>query len=179
MESFGLMSGGGLKDGWSYLMPNDEIMLYEEVDKSFADELDDHVKEQMDAMKRLYLKGQDNGRIVISKETKELDDKDSQGSMAASPHVIFFVKRGLQVVGCLTLDEESGLIFDMVLRPSAISAGIELLSATIKHAKVGGSNIYVRMNTKEDQTLFEEAGFIPVETKEESAESNLLEYKFV
>ena len=167
-----------MKDGWSYLMPTDEIMLYEEVDKSFADELDDHVKEQMDALKRLYLKGPDR-RIVGIKGKKELDGTQSKENATAS-HVIFFVKRGFQVVGCLTLDEESGLVFDMVLRPSALrSAGMELISATLEHARVGGSNVYIRRNSKQDQTLLEEVGFLRVETEEESAEGDLFEYKFI
>lgn len=51
-----LKTGGSLKDGWSFLVPDDSHFLEDEVRVAFADELDDHVREQTQALKDLYLK---------------------------------------------------------------------------------------------------------------------------
>ncbi len=55
LDDIELKTGGSLKDGLSYLMPQDEMFLYNEVTCSCADELDEHVKEQTLALKNMYL----------------------------------------------------------------------------------------------------------------------------
>lgn len=50
-----LKTGGSLKDGWSFLVPDDTHFLEQEVRVAFADELDEHLREQTEALRDLYL----------------------------------------------------------------------------------------------------------------------------
>lgn len=59
-----LKTGGSLKDGWSFLVPDDTHFLEQEVRVAFADELDEHLREQTEALKDLYL----NKRQSISSQ---------------------------------------------------------------------------------------------------------------
>jgi hypothetical protein len=99
-----LRSGGSLKDGWSYVMPQDEVVnLNAEVTVAFVDEeLDPHVAEQAQALKALYLSsksepiqfpmnaasleslvdstainnsGTSNGGLVVEADESERDDE--------------------------------------------------------------------------------------------------------
>jgi broad specificity phosphatase PhoE len=67
-----LKTGGSLKDGWSFLVPDDTHFLEEEVRVAFADELDDHVREQTEALKDLYLNKRQSSsqQQIIGKEGK-------------------------------------------------------------------------------------------------------------
>jgi phosphohistidine phosphatase SixA len=57
-----LLSGGSLKDGWSYLMPS---ILEAEVSMAFSDdELEDHVLEQRNALKALYLSSTESEALL-------------------------------------------------------------------------------------------------------------------
>lgn len=55
-DDLALKSGGGLKDGWSYLMPHDHTLSRTEIINFVDDEMDDHIKEQTEAMKSLYIR---------------------------------------------------------------------------------------------------------------------------
>ena len=88
------------------------FILDQEVGIAYADEeLDDYVKEQTKALRALYLKDSEYTDAVVATglSVEELDDK----------FVTFFVKRGLQVVGCAKYEEASGkiMMWSFDLRP--------------------------------------------------------------
>jgi broad specificity phosphatase PhoE len=150
-----LFTGGSLKDGWAYLMPQDKILLYQEVASAFNDELDEYVKEQTMALRNLYLerrggsflmryddddKDKDDDKGVIKDDEKsEVDDRDKEASK--DDEMTFFIQRGLQVVACVTYNNESNMMKDMVVRPSAKKNGNlqqELVDAVVNHVKKEG-----------------------------------------
>jgi broad specificity phosphatase PhoE/ribosomal protein S18 acetylase RimI-like enzyme len=158
-----LRGGGYLKDGWSYLMPSDQFILDQEVGIAYADEeLDDHVKEQTEALRALYLKDSVARDAIVATglSVEELEGKS----------VSFFVKRGLQVVGCAKYDEATGKMTDVVIRPSAkdTMVGEALVSAVRSHArKIGRSgSLYVKPTSGQSKTFFEDLGFEEVEGEE-------------
>jgi ribosomal protein S18 acetylase RimI-like enzyme len=75
------------------------------------------------------------------------------------------VKRGLQVVGCASLDEETGRLSDVVVRPSARSdshVGQSLIDAVKNHARHSrkfDKIIVEPSNTSEGVAFFEKMGF--------------------
>jgi ribosomal protein S18 acetylase RimI-like enzyme len=166
-EYSNLRSGGSLKDGWSYLMPTDaHIVLNQEVAVAFSDEqIDDHVKEQTEALRALYLPGGGNtsGAVLAGSglSVEELgEDDDSQNSGAT---ISFFVKRGLQVVGYAKYNENTGKITEAIVRPSARNSkvGETLLRAIRSHSqKLGRSgSLYMTPTTAEDKKFFKGLGF--------------------
>jgi len=156
-----LRTGGSLKDGWTYLMPTDELLQDNQVVAMHFDDdeqVDDFVKEQTQAMKALYL-GSSTSRTTnnttqtshspsptaVSNLCVEEDDDDGELVDARrKKKVSFFVKRGQQVVGCATYDEVTGHLSQVVVRPSVAQntqVGDALLGAVRKHArKVGRSD---------------------------------------
>jgi hypothetical protein len=189
-----LKTGGYLKDGWSYLMPQDKILLYQEVTSAFADELDDHVKEQTDALKNLYLSRKGNGSFLLRKDSSSTpkvvqegagesegtgegkgegtseastdNNKEDKDINTVTNEMTFVIQRGLQVVGCVTYDDEKSLISDMVVRPSAKDGNPqkELISAVIAHAKEKGkTEVYVECNT---EGMYQVLGFVSHESKD-------------
>lgn len=170
-----LRTGGSLKDGWSYLVPNDEIILDIEVSVAFSDEvLDEHVKEQKEALKALYLSSQDAERLSPQKNLSVEEDAPpgaaaNNESGTADGDVHFVVRRGLQVVGVATYAERSGHLYDVAVRPSARNEVAETLLKSVKdHAKrIGRSgSLLVRPRSQEGRGLFQQLGF-----KEKEAES--------
>ena len=157
-----LRGGGYLKDGWSYLMPSDQLLLDQEVGIAYVDgEIDDHVKEQTEALRALYLKSSAGEAIVGADLSVEALDGKS---------VSFFVKRGMQVVGCAKYDEASGKMLEVVIRPSARNSkvGEALISAVRSHArKIGRSgSLYVKPTSGASKSFFEDLGFEDVEGNE-------------
>jgi len=73
------------------------------------------------------------------------------------------VKRGLQVVGCATLDEKTGRLSDVVVRPSARRShvGRSLIDAVKNHAIKSKKfdKIVVEPDTSESKAFFEKMGF--------------------
>ena len=138
------ITGGGLKDGWSYLMPTDGS-LDSEVSIAYADEVQPHVEEQTEALKSLYLSRKKNSR-------------DGRGK-----DLTVVVKQGLQVVGCASLDEQSGRVSDVVVRPSArrSQVGKSLIEAVRQHAEEAGiSTLTTKPDTAESELFFEKLGFV-------------------
>ncbi len=166
-----LKTGGSLKDGWSYLMPSDKVLLYEEVTAAFEDELDGHVKEQTNALKNLYLERRGSGSFLIRKDSRNISlDNTSNQTLAVSHHenkdddnvnaMTFFIQRGLQIAACVTYNTETSLLSDMVVRPSAMNGNIEktLIDAVICHAKKEGkTEIFIEESSCDD--LCKELGF--------------------
>lgn len=147
-----------MKDGWSYLVPNDDVVLESEVSIGFSDEpLDEHVREQKEALKSLYLSSLDSHQFHAHKGlTVSEEGNDTR-------NVHFIVKRGMQVMGVATYCEATGHLFDVAVRPSAQKDVAEtLLEAGIDHAKKegrpGGSLTVKARNTSGTQ-LFQQMGF--------------------
>ena len=160
-----LLSGGSLKDGWSFLVP--EHPLHSEVKVHFDDEMDEHVREQAQALRALYMKSEDiTDDIDPSLSVEEQQDSRKQASSSSESKKHFIIHRGLQVVGCATLSEDSGIVSDVAIRPSAGPHVMESLMQAIKKHKqnVGRSgSILVFPRAGESKALFEEMGFKEVE----------------
>lgn len=157
-DEYGTLRGGGsLKDGWSYIVPSDELFLDSEVAVAYADEeLDDHVKEQTRALKALYLPRKSSDLAARGLDVEEQVENEGK-------EVTFFVKRGLQVVGCANYNEETGTISEIVLRPSARNSDVggSLVDAVRSHArKLGRSgSLLVQPSTMENKVFLEQLGF--------------------
>lgn len=164
-----LRTGGSLKDGWSFLVPPDAFVLDAEVSVGFADELENHVKEQTEALKSLYLSGGTNENVTIGASSKLSVEKvngskDDDGGGAGHAAVCIVVKRGLQVAGCAWYDETTGRISDLVVRPSAreSNVGEALVEAVRAHArklKRSGSILVQPKNLENREFLVGELGF--------------------
>ena len=180
-----LKTGGSLKDGWSYLMPQDKILLYEEVTCAFADEMDGYVKEQTDALKNLYLSKKGRGSFLMRMDSTNIGgdggsggtNNDTAGKNSGN-EMTFFIQRGLQVVGCVTYDDDTSFMSDLVVRPSAKDGNPEkeLVGAVIVHAKkVGKGEILVECNDHGGLDLmYKELGFIPCDSKDEGCISSMM-----
>jgi broad specificity phosphatase PhoE len=184
-----LRSGGSLKDGWSYLVPN--LSLDAEVSVAFCDEddLEDHVKEQAQALKALYLSSRDSRSLGRADSQRSVSPSEN-GSLSSSsqpPHASpsvsdvetagrdsvkhFIVKRGMQVVGVAAYSDRTGLVTDVAVRPSAGKhVGMALFDAVKSHSrKLGRSgSLLVFPRSRQSKALFEELGF--VEMSEAGAE---------
>jgi ribosomal protein S18 acetylase RimI-like enzyme len=133
----------------------DAQRLDQEVGIAYADEqVDDYVKEQTKALRGLYLKDSEYTDAIVATglSVEELDDK----------FVTFFVKFGLQVVGCAKYEEASGKIMDVVIRPSARDAkvGEALISAVRSYVRKKGRSglLYVKPTSGESKQFFEALG---------------------
>mmetsp|Transcript_13278 Transcript_13278/g.27528 ORF Transcript_13278/g.27528 Transcript_13278/m.27528 type:complete len:520 (-) Transcript_13278:2538-4097(-) len=161
-----LRTGGSLKDGWSYIIPNEP--LNSEVKVAFDDEeLDDHVKEQTQALKALYLKSES----ISTKQDPSLEVEEQQESKRSPSSPTkgvkhFIVHRGLQVVGCATYSEDTGVVSDVALRPSAGPNVMETLMQAVKSHKrtIGRSgSLLVFPRAGENKDIFKGMGFTEVE----------------
>ncbi|KAL3816295.1 hypothetical protein ACHAXA_008103 [Cyclostephanos tholiformis] len=140
------ITGGSLKDGWSYLMPGDGC-LDSEVSVAFSDEVAPHVHEQTEALRSLYL------------SSKKSEKKDNAST-------IIVVKQGLQVIGCASLNEKTGRLSDVVVKPSArrSQVGSSLIEAVKNHAKASNiEKIVAQPDTAEGKELFAKMGFSVVD----------------
>eukprot|EP00581_Thalassiosira_minuscula_P007347 CAMPEP_0183703546 /NCGR_PEP_ID=MMETSP0737-20130205/1248_1 /TAXON_ID=385413 /ORGANISM="Thalassiosira miniscula, Strain CCMP1093" /LENGTH=510 /DNA_ID=CAMNT_0025930317 /DNA_START=65 /DNA_END=1597 /DNA_ORIENTATION=- len=146
------ITGGSLKDGWSYVMPYDGS-LDAEVSIAFSDEVQPHVQEQTEALRSLYLP---------NKESASNDNETNKSSNDNGTELTVMVKRGLQVVGCASLNEKTGRLSDVVVRPSAqrSQVGRSLIDAVKKHAKQANiGKIVTQPNTPDQKEFFEKMGF--------------------
>jgi len=176
-EYSALRTGGGLKDGWAYLMPDAQILLNTEVSVAFLDEMDDHVREQTEALKALYLSSEKsqqlhpNKNFLVEEEAtrtrrdKASSDVDgSSSSLLSKPdNIHFVVQHGLQVVGVATYSESTGQVFDVAVRPSAGETTVAetLLDAVKEHARKSGrsGSLLVRPRSMESMKMFQGLGF--------------------
>ena len=143
-DGMNYMTGGSLKDGWTYLMPTDGA-LDSEVSIAFSDEVQPHVQEQTEALRSLYL-----------------DSQTDESNSDTGNEISIVVKRGLQVVGCATLDKKTGRLRDLVVRPSArrSQVGKSLIEAVKEHAKKADlDKIVAAPNTSEGEQFFTKMGF--------------------
>mmetsp|Transcript_8681 Transcript_8681/g.12796 ORF Transcript_8681/g.12796 Transcript_8681/m.12796 type:complete len:521 (+) Transcript_8681:30-1592(+) len=175
-DGFFLKTGGSLKDGWSYLVPGDEFTLDAEVSVAFSDEVEEHEREQTEALKSLYLSGTSDAaprrRSSLLLECLDGVELDGDGEITATGEEegskkTFIAKRGLQVVGCATYYPETGRISDVVVRPSAKGCGVgkSLVGAIKSHAKKLGrsGSLYVEPHTEESHAFFHKIGFVQQE----------------
>ena len=180
-----LRTGGSLKDGWSYLVPSDEVLLNAEVSVAFSDEdLEEHIREQAAALKALYLSSERSDLLPRPSDQSLSVEDDSNtadaAAAAARKHATqkdnvdetvkhFIVKRGLQVVGVATYSEHTGQLTDVAVRPSAGKEVSEALFAAVKeHSKRLGrsGSLLVKPRCDESKRLFQELGFEEVEGSE-------------
>lgn len=164
LQNFSLLTGGGLKDGWSYLVPRDDIMLYEEITSKFADEHEKHIQEQIEALRNLYVDDEESGTHLRRRGSsmKEIETTQKQNELDSdSTEMIFVVKRGLQVAGSIAFDESTGFLSHLAVRPTAKNAQVEskLIKAVKDHAvKMGIQELFVSFTDK-TQKIYEEEGF--------------------
>ncbi len=163
-----LRTGGSLKDGWSFIVPPDAFVLDAEVSIGFQDELEQHVKEQTEALKSLYLGGTSEKDGSSAAAAGELSVEEVDGKEGGHPAVCIVVKRGLQVAGCAWYDESTGRISDLVVRPSARESqvGEALINAVRAHArklKRSGSILVQPRNLENKEFLVGELGFQEVD----------------
>jgi len=167
-----LKTGGGLRDGWSYLMPRNKHFLHEEVSKLFSHELDGYLKEQTDALKNLYSPNSNYlaKRLTSTSQTVEKDIDAPSNSDKSGCEMIFLVKRGMQVVACTAYNDETGVLSDLVVRPSAKDGNCQkaLVDAALTHAKLSGKEkIFVRVETDDCTYSFKQLGFHPLEVSQD------------
>lgn len=152
------ITGGSLKDGWSYLMPSDGC-LDSEVSIAFSDEVQPNVQEQTEALRSLYLTKK--ASTASNNDTDDDDDDDEAGT-----ELTIVVKRGLQVVGCAQLNDKTGRLSDVVVRPSArrSQVGRSLIDAVKNHAKKTNiGKIVAQPDTLDSKVFFEKMGFSTVD----------------
>jgi hypothetical protein len=180
-----LLTGGSLKDGWSFLMPHDHDDN-PRVTVVFSDqELDGAVVEQKAALKALYLSshttigngedgtkkgnsiGEDgtngNGNNTDNYSVEESDNGDESSSSSSNKMIHHFVVRqGFQVVGVATYAADTGRVFDVAVRPSASQNATSLLfNAGKDYAKRHGrsGSLRVQPRTETGRRMFEAVGF--------------------
>jgi hypothetical protein len=170
-----MRTGGSLKDGWSYLMPNDEFILDVEVSVAFSDELEGHVREQTEALKALYLSSKETEKLSADSSLSVEEKVDSNPGRQKQ----FIVKHGLQVVGVATYCEETGNLTDVAVRPSAGKKASETLFNAVKEhsRKIGRSaSLLIMPRSIESMKLFESLGFLEV-NDDKKGKTSAMEYK--
>lgn len=182
LDSPELLSGGSLKDGWSYIVPTDNVIYQNvEVNVAFADEMSDHVREQTHALRALYLSSNSIGDTAAAAKSPTATDtaltvkqeedgetvEDAAGSTPARDKH-FVVQRGHQVVAVATYSEATGVVTDVAVQPGATGAREALLQAVQEHArklKRTGSLI-MHPRTAADEDALVKAGFQTVQDEE-------------
>eukprot|EP00816_Leptocylindrus_hargravesii_P008561 CAMPEP_0196819786 /NCGR_PEP_ID=MMETSP1362-20130617/72103_1 /TAXON_ID=163516 /ORGANISM="Leptocylindrus danicus, Strain CCMP1856" /LENGTH=497 /DNA_ID=CAMNT_0042198383 /DNA_START=90 /DNA_END=1583 /DNA_ORIENTATION=+ len=179
-NSAAMKTGGGLKDGWSYIVPEDHHVLQRGiVTEHFADELDDHVYDQVEALKSLYLSNA--RRKLLMKESSDLTEnvETEASNGGSSDEVSFVARRGLQVVGCATYEKNTGRLMDVVVRPSArrSKVGGSLVESvkTFVQKNCDGKRIVVDPLDAASRSFFENLGFRS-NSADGGGETGLLEY---
>jgi phosphohistidine phosphatase SixA len=155
-----LRTGGSLKDGWSYLMPNDEFLLDAEVSVAFLDELEDHVVEQATALKALYLSSDASAQLQADDGLSVEEEEDAGNKQRHIKH--FIVKHGLQVVAVASYSELTGRLTDVAVRPSAGTQASETLVDAVKQysKKFGRSgSLLITPRSGVSKAQFEALGF--------------------
>jgi len=166
-------------------MPDDKFVLDAEVAIAFSDEIEGHLREQADALRRLYGRKEDSSTdregTKLEKTTGETEDEAASTTSSRGGEVTLVVKRGLQVVGCASFHEETGRISDVVVRPSArrSQVGRTLVDSAREHAKkVGADRLVAEPDTDEARAFFEKLGFESVEAEDgDAADGRRMEAK--
>ena len=163
-HSAAMKTGGGLRDGWSYIVPEDHHVLQRGVvTEHFADELDDHVYDQVEALKSLYLSNTRQKRLIKGNSDLIGNVETEASNNGSSDEVSFVARRGLQVVGCATYLKSTGRLMDVVVRPSArrSKVGESLVSSvkTFVQRDCDGKSIVVNPSDAASRSFFENLGF--------------------
>jgi N-acetylglutamate synthase-like GNAT family acetyltransferase len=162
-------------------MPTDEFVLGAEVSVAFSDELEDHILEQTQALKALYLHSNSNASDGDSEFKASNNLQVEQEQQVAGKGKVFVVKRGLQVVGVATYSEDTGLLTDVAVRPSAKGEeiGEALMNAVKSHArKLGRSgSLIVQPRSHDSKSLFESMGFSEVAENDDNVGAVKMESK--
>ena len=166
LDNPSLLSGGSLKDGWSYIVPTDDVIYQNvEVNVAFADEMSGHVREQTHALRALYVSSSSSSNAVtvdssLTVKQEEEDESEKDGTLnTRDKH--FVVQRGHQVVAVATYSEKTGVVTDVAVQPGATGAREALLQAVQEHArklKRSGS-LMMHPRTAADEDAFVKAGF--------------------
>lgn len=198
-------------------MPRDDHISPLEIYASFPNELDDHIREQTDALKSLYINhrqkspgkrrsvslsddsflqiedktedGEENETLSVPflhqrrlsssimtsfSENDSLDSKSSpvQHNNVNGDVVTFVMKRGSQVTGHVTFNEQSRSMHDFLIIPSEkyTNAAEMLLSTVINYAKRGvnednvdsvqSNEILIESSCAESQSTFDKLGLV-------------------
>ena len=161
-EYSALRTGGSLKDGWSYLMPGDEVFLNAEVSVAFSDELDESIREQTNALRALYMS---SAGTSVLKDDATLSIDSSVHSNDRTKQ--FIVKKGLQVLAVASYSEERGIVSNVAVRPSAGQEACETLFKAVKDhsTKLGRSgSLLVMPRSGIDKEIFDRLGFEEAES---------------
>lgn len=115
-----LFTSGGLKDGWSYLLPKDNFLRKtdEKVTILHKNELHGSVKEQVESLCNLYSLSS-SSPLNLQKGISNFSLMKSRSREEEDQILFFLIKRGMQVVGYIQYDDKTGILIDVVLRPSA------------------------------------------------------------
>mmetsp|Transcript_20185 Transcript_20185/g.45741 ORF Transcript_20185/g.45741 Transcript_20185/m.45741 type:complete len:518 (-) Transcript_20185:63-1616(-) len=141
-----LKTGGRLGDGWAYMMPKDKHILNIDIDVRcyHSTSLEEHVQEQVDALRVLYLR---DGEKKVSEEVSN------------DPEMITFIAwRGLQILGCVLFHEGTGRVKDMVVRPVSRRKGVgrnlvRAIKAYIREREGSNSSVVAVNGADEESTL--------------------------
>ncbi|CAB9526751.1 expressed unknown protein [Seminavis robusta] len=168
-ENASLRTGGSIKDGWGYVVPNDDFMLHTEVsildddDDKESKVWDDHIRAQVDALQSLYLA---TAKLLRDHDTTTTTTTKEGGKNGKQGNVHFLVRRSMQVVGVATYSKSTGYLFDVAFRPSAQKEASKALIKSVKNhcRKFNHPAILVRPSTcAKSSTLclamFRELGF--------------------
>jgi len=164
LDNVNLKTGGGLKDGWSYLMPSDNIISHEEVGVSLADELDAHLKAQINILKSFNRDdfGQSGSFIKSSMEVEEMNSRISPDLKQSE--ATFVVKQGMKVIGCASFNIKTSILSHFIIKPS-MKKNIEniqtlLLGAIVDHAKKSGQEkVLAHPENTQEKDIFLKLGF--------------------
>jgi len=195
-----LKTGGSLKDGWSFLIPDNKKLGEEEVTVHFSDELEDHVREQADAMKHLYLRDPSSSnypsksrrmstmkKLVLSARKNENENKSpsvlSVNSLAFDyddggdnvGEKTFVIRRGMQLIGCASFNEQTRTLTDVVVRQSCRRKGIGTalvnsvrnhMRESIKNADGNTDDVFMTAQpiSQESFNFLDAMGFVQVES---------------
>ena len=167
------VTGGSLKDGWTYLVPTDGS-LDSEVSVAFSDEVQPHIQEQAEALRSLYLspkkdttseKGEGEVTVVVKRKLRVLF-VDSIVTLCTIIYTVAPLTGGLQVVGCASLNEQTGRVSSVVVRPShrRSQVGKSLIEAVKEHAKQSNiEKIVAQPETQDGKEFFQKMGFADVD----------------
>ena len=77
--------------------------------------------------------------------------------------MVFMVKRGLKVVGCVSYNDEHGMLSDLALRPSVDKIKVHkcICEAAANHAKKSGKKeIHAAIQSDENKEILLGQGFV-------------------
>ena len=169
-----LLSGGGLKDGWAYIMPPDKHIMDETGHVELDADMDDHLKEQTGALRNLYACRRQSSDLSTENDKNTLSVQEINGAFirmnSNGNDISILVKRGLEVVACASLNDQTGLLTDVVVRPSAKKGNAwkilveEAKKYTLK--KLEKKALVIQIETDEEESFYRENGFVLNESQQ-------------